>query len=176
MIKTDDATLVGAHVFTRSGLGAAPFRFLKMFEKTYQAHPDAPRQPGGSCAHCGTAITIHCEIQSADGRKFVVGSTCVEKTGDAGLIRAFRQSPAVRAKARAARAAKDARVCAEWAALISDPLNRAKLEAVTFTHPYSGKPTNRLAALESAWGFCGASGRNRYLKMLKNLCSNLETA
>ena len=74
------------HTFEEAGLGKAPFKFIGVEEKTYQAHPTAPIQPGGICAYCGTPLIECCLIQDTEGKIFIVGSTCVNKTGDRGLI------------------------------------------------------------------------------------------
>lgn len=73
------------HVFEKAGLGQAPFTFTGCSKSEYQAHPDAPVQPGSSCDYCGTAIKIVCHIRSNDGKYFKVGNECVNKTGDVGL-------------------------------------------------------------------------------------------
>lgn len=65
------------HVFTESGLGLAPFRFVDVFDAGKIA---------GTCDHCGAGIRYFCEIRSADGHVARVGSECVFKTGDAGLV------------------------------------------------------------------------------------------
>jgi hypothetical protein len=62
------------HAFEEAGLGKAPFRFVAI-----------ERRPGG-CHYCGTAIYEHCIIVSADEKVFAVGTTCVYKTGDRGLV------------------------------------------------------------------------------------------
>ena len=41
----------------------------------------------GSCDYCGNGIALCCQIRSADGKEFIVGSDCVRKTGDRGLCR-----------------------------------------------------------------------------------------
>lgn len=104
------------HKFERSGLGKAPFRCVGMTEKVYRAAPDAPAQPGGSCDYCGTGIRYCFGIRSSDGRSFIVGSECVNKTGDAGLVvavkremKAHRDSVKVAERAAAAKAWREAR-------------------------------------------------------------------
>lgn len=92
------------HVFEKAGLGKAPFRVVGYEFKTYQACPDAPAQVGGSCEYCWTGIKDTFHIESADGQHFVVGSTCVNKTGDKGLIDATkRQLNAAKAQRTAER-------------------------------------------------------------------------
>jgi hypothetical protein len=59
------------HPFEASGLGLAPFRLLSIVASGLRG-----------CAHCGTGIKVHCHIQSADGRRFIVGSDCVRKVAE----------------------------------------------------------------------------------------------
>lgn len=48
----------------------------------FQAAPDAPKQPGGSCWHCGTAIANCVQLQNVDtGEQVEVGTTCAERVG-----------------------------------------------------------------------------------------------
>lgn len=81
------------HIFEAANLGTAPFTFL--------GHADRGRGNLTGCAYCGTAIRHEFLIAGSDDRKFVVGSECVYKTGDAGLIgvakkaeRAYRNAAA----------------------------------------------------------------------------------
>ena len=75
------------HRFELAGLGKAPFRFTgEVSERTYQACPGAPVQPGSSCDYCGTGIRYEFWVASADGKQFKVGCDCIHKTGDRGLI------------------------------------------------------------------------------------------
>lgn len=71
------------HPFEISGLGKAPFKCLGMRSNKFtpgglMGHLHS--KPGGTCAHCGTGILYEFMIESSDGKKFVVGSSCVEKT------------------------------------------------------------------------------------------------
>lgn len=86
------------HVFEKAGLGTAPFRFCgitvdigphRYVDKSgVMVEVGAPGQPMGTCAYCSTGIAYLHHIKSANGRSFVVGSECVQKTGDRGLIKA----------------------------------------------------------------------------------------
>jgi hypothetical protein len=170
MAKSDNTNEVGLHVFERAGLGKAPFRFIGAQEVFFQATPDAPRQCGGSCDFCGTGIVTFCFIRSADGREFKVGSDCLRKTGDAGLIKSFTTSPDQRRKAADARQAKRVRVTAEWDALWADPATEATLAPLTHTW----KRWNNTMGTEplvthfhTLWKMCGAAGEARLLKALK---------
>lgn len=70
--NTNPATI---HIFEGAGLGAAPFRLTSVTHE------------GGHCQFCNTPIVYRFYLRGADGRTFFVGSDCVMKTGDAGLIR-----------------------------------------------------------------------------------------
>lgn len=83
------------HPFEKSGCGRAPFRFIGYEcrvgpikytdpETGIQMECGAPGQPMGTCDHCGTGIMHCCIIQDADGKRFIVGTSCVAKTKDVG--------------------------------------------------------------------------------------------
>lgn len=99
------------HQFEKAGLGAAPFRCVASYEKTYQACQGAPIQPGGSCDYCAAGIRYVFLIQGADGRKFEVGSSCVEKCAKKGdRVLTEVQAEARRIKREAKRARDLARI------------------------------------------------------------------
>jgi len=166
--RTDDRAQVGLHCFERAGLGKAPFKIVGSYECKFQAFVGAPVQCGGSCDYCGQGIMYAVAIKSADGHTFKVGCDCVARTGDAGLIKAYKSHPDVRAAERAKRKALDDRKAAEWSALVSDPANRDKLMAHRVPN-WKGDYTPWLEQAEFAWARCGASGRARYLKAAKSI-------
>lgn len=168
IVKSDNIAEIGMHTFERAGLGKAPFRCTGFQVKKFQAHPDAPVQPGASCAYCHTGIMQCFEITSRDGKKFEVGCDCVDKTGDRGLIRSYKQHPMVRAANRAKSQARDERVKAEWASLIADETSNALLSSI-FVDAYKGGQETWLAFAIRAWGYCGAAGRGRYLRTAKKI-------
>ena len=73
------------HPFEENNLGLAPFRWIGFEEKVGPIdlgngmQVGAPGQPMGTCQHCGNGIKDCHWIESADGNRFYVGSTCVEK-------------------------------------------------------------------------------------------------
>jgi hypothetical protein len=101
------------HAFEAAGLGEAPFRVVGLETTSDRAALNAEARSagrmyttnlcGGACDYCGTAIFNVYRIESADGRKFKVGSDCVKKTGDAGMIRAVAAAESARRRARAER-------------------------------------------------------------------------
>lgn len=89
----------GIHTFEEAELGKAPFRFVGAEDKSVGTDADGLivigetkdgiktlTKPGGSCDYCGAYIVRFFWIESADGRRFKVGSECVTRTGDRGII------------------------------------------------------------------------------------------
>lgn len=111
-LKTGETKQV--HKFTLAGLGQAPFRFTGMEEKVYVACQGAPEQPAGTCCYCGTGIRYCYHIESADGQKSYVGSDCIHKSDDSGLVKLISKAEAeLRSKKNEkARVAKAARLAA----------------------------------------------------------------
>jgi hypothetical protein len=114
------------HAFELARLGMAPFRCEGVVEipspSLAEANPSAYNAalaalpPGigcGTCAFCGHPLRYNYIIESADGHRFVVGSECVNKTGDAGLVNMVK-----REKRRAAREKKEAARRVKWEATI----------------------------------------------------------
>jgi hypothetical protein len=77
------------HKFTETGLGKAPFHFTGCHENAFKL-PDGTDRAGGSCDHCGTGIRWEFWILSSDGVRSKVGSDCISKAGDKGLINIAR--------------------------------------------------------------------------------------
>lgn len=67
------------HPFERAGLGKSPFRCVGCRENWF-VMGDGSRKPGGTCNYCGTGILNEYVIKSSDGKSFVVGCDCVQKT------------------------------------------------------------------------------------------------
>ena len=76
------------HCFEQKGLGLAPFTYLYCTEGK------------SSCQYCSTSIRYKFYIRSADGKEFFVGSDCVMKTGDAGLISTVKKAKSQLDKAK----------------------------------------------------------------------------
>lgn len=102
--------MTALHCFEKANLGTYPFRCVGVTYQTFRAAPDAPLQPGACCDYCGTGIMYVYAVVGADGRKFKVGSDCIARTGDAGLIRERKVQTRVLATERKAqqRAARTA--------------------------------------------------------------------
>lgn len=144
MEKAIDTT---THVFEQAGLGRAPFRFVG-FEDTASGADqngmvrrsvgglETITKPGGSCDYCGNYITQYCWIKSKDGKRFKVGTSCVEKAGDKGL---FNKAKRVAGKVRRAKAKvrEEARIEAAIAAFVAEGSEvRAWLEQFPSPHAY----------------------------------------
>jgi hypothetical protein len=146
---------IKVHVFERAGLGKAPYTFKGAGREIFQAipgDPSCPIQPGTSCDYCGQGIMDVFHLASADGRRFKVGSDCINRAGDRGLKRAI--APAIR---KAQHARDDARVAKAAAEL--DGVREA-LRAQP--HPYlfmAAKGSTLLDFVEWNLGHAGRSGK-----------------
>lgn len=147
MFKTDNKDTVGAHIFEQYKLGKAPFKYRGCFVN------DKPT----SCAFCLTTIT-HCVlVESSDGKRFVVGSTCIKNAGDEGIIRAFKTDPAERKRKREMRHAREAKRIAKIEAYMNE--HQGVLEAT----PNKDRDGESLwDAYEWIMGQCGNSGKLRH--------------
>ena len=130
------------HKFEKAGLGKAPFFYAGYRKEAFKASPDSPEQPAGSCKFCGMALIHVFSVRSSDGKTFDVGCDCIEKVGDAGLVKiAKTQMSEIQKATRRAynekRRLKEAqRAAAALAAVKSDPAIRAELTAQPHPHPY----------------------------------------
>jgi len=170
--KTDNPEHVGKHRFELAGLGKAPFTFTGMSENVI-THADGSSQAGGCCDYCFTGIRYECHCQSSDGRRFKVGCDCIAKVGDEGLLRAYKNSPELRAHKRKLAAAKDAKVTAEIAELIM--ANKGAWSTQPHSRGFKDRKTGALLTLldEVNWyaQHCGASGRASTLKWLRRIAT-----
>lgn len=128
------------HKFEAAGLGLAPFRFTRMYEKTYQCHPTAPVQAAGICDYCGMCIRYCFEVESADKKKFITGCDCIHKVGDAGLTKQISKAErelrdAKNKKAREAKAARMAKAAEEAKAKCEEYLKANAGKLAELPHP-----------------------------------------
>ena len=124
------------HVFEQAGLGRAPFRFVGMEHTAAEANADGMvkytdaagiemwTKPGGTCAYCGNYIVNFCWIEDADGKRFKVGSECVNKTGDKGVVNEVKRA-VNKARTKARRAREATRIAECKAALETDTVRAA---------------------------------------------------
>lgn len=172
-MKTENPLNVGKHAFTVAGLGDAPFRYTGMSENVFKAGDTT--KAGGSCDYCGTGIRYEFHIISADGKRSKVGCDCIAKVGDAGLMRAYKQSAEFRKMQRDKRQAKGAsarETCNALVAAHRDAL-MAQPHPYGFTNRQTGAPLTMLDSVQWMLSNCGTSGITRYARTLADLCAKL---
>lgn len=168
------------HKFEQAGLGKAPFRFVGVEERRgpireldKNGQPTgveygAPGQPMGTCDYCGQGIAICCTIVSADGKRFIVGSDCVAKTGDAGLRTV---KTAVNKLAREKTVARERQRIGDMRdRLTMDDELRAKLSAIP--HPQDWRAEKGETLLDSVeWMMerAGHSGRMKTVRCIERV-------
>ena len=170
------------HKFEIAGLGQAPFQFIGMTESRgpiRHANPDgtvteigAPGQPMGTCAYCGQGIAYLCAIRSADGRTFVVGSDCVLKVGDKGLVNTVK-----REVNRTKRAKQVARETARIDTAVSVfEITRSRFEALPhprgFTDRSTGAPLTLADQVDWMLANSGHSGKLRTARLIERTMKN----
>lgn len=168
------------HQFEAAGLGVAPFRYVgfrerrgpeKILDKNGVWHGEecgSPGQPMGTCKFCGQCIAICCEIVSADGKRFIVGSDCVEKTGDAGLRKVKTE---VAKYKREQSLAKERVRIAQLNLRLSSDMNLRKLLA-SKPHPQKWRRDEGESLLDSVEWFmdnAGHSGKIKTARMVSRL-------
>ncbi len=170
MPKTDNPSEVGVHLFQRAGLGQAPYRYLGTSENRFN-NGDGTTKPGGTCQYCGTGILHEFHLRSKDGKEFKVGSDCIARAGDNGILAQYRKSPEYRKAQRDKRQTKAVAVFQELEALL--PILKPALLAVPHSRGFQNRTTGEpLTAWDEAeWMFknAGAAGRATLLKTLKQI-------
>lgn len=113
------------HVFEAAGLGHGPFTLSHVTGE------------GGCCEFCGTSIVWRFYIKGIDGSTFFVGSDCVMKTGDAGLMR--KVDAEVKKRQNDARKVRENAKIQTLQAMLNDESVKAKLGALPHPTPYLAK-------------------------------------
>lgn len=151
------------HKFEAAGCGVAPFRVVGVEtrvgplrirdEKTgVEMMVGSPGQPMGMCDFCGECLVECWIIQGADGKKFIVGSTCVGKAGDEGLRRGMAPH-----KRKLKHERDDKRIAAAVELLWDDAQVREALKAQA--HPNGREFETLLDWCEFQVGNAGRSGK-----------------
>jgi hypothetical protein len=167
------------HPFERAGLGQAPFRLVGVRDTAAGAGVDGLVRvgttadgfdllttPGGTCAYCGTSIVVLCDVASADGQRFHVGTDCAEKACGPKLVAAVKS--ATLKLDRAKRQARAASKLETLNALLADEAVQAKL--ATLPHPTAWRAAAGGTLLDYAvWmsQAAGAAGIAKLLKLIK---------
>ena len=131
------ASKPAVHPFQAAGLGQSPFKCVGCIDRG---------RAEGKCNYCGHAIRYEFEIVSADGKKHVVGSDCIELVrGDVIGFKHFgRELHEKKAKAAAERKiAKLAAAAAEYRA--NHPDVTAWLEANRLKSSFAGSLMDAIA-------------------------------
>ncbi len=153
------------HKFEQAGLGLAPYKVTGWDREVYKASPDAPIQPGGTCDYCGQGIMYVFNIESSDGKRFDVGSDCVLKSGEAGIVNMWFVKDEVKIHKAEMRRAKDRTTIAQGNILLRE--NRDML--ATTPHPHGFE--NKTLADYADWMFktAGITGQVKTAKLIKNI-------
>ena len=131
---------------------------------------------GGSCDHCGTAIWDVYTIEAANGCRFKVGSTCVEKAAREAADKTLLtdHAKAARKAARGKRAAKADKVQAELTALLADESVRSVLAAIPSAEEWrAARGETLLTRCDWMAANAGATGRAATVKAIKAVLAAL---
>jgi len=174
-MKTDNTANVGKHAFEIAGLGLAPFKFVGASEN-FITYPDGTTKAAGTCDYCGTGIRLECRIVSADHKESVVGCNCIEKVGDTGVLKAYKQSPEFRAHKRKLTQLKDAIVQVEINALLAElsPHFAAQPHPYGYTDRSTKLPLTYLDFVKFGMGMSGIAGRKTWVKFLRTKVCGLD--
>lgn len=159
------------HRFEKAGLGKAPFRIIGHEEKRGPIDlgngmtTGSPGQPMGTCDFCGTGIMDCFRIASSDGKTFIVGSVCVGKTGDKGLIKIVKTE--ISRKRTAQRHAREAEKMIVLQAKLADPVIREALSTVP--HPLHWRQAKGDTLLDWAEWMMANSGNSGKMTVLRAL-------
>jgi hypothetical protein len=133
---------IKVHPFARS-LGPPPYSFqgygqvvISESRGAFYAGPSIERG-AGTCAHCGTAITIVCVVRTGEGRQFGVGTDCVLKVGmpvqEMTKIQLAKKQ-LDRVKRAEAKKKREIKLYAQVQELVTK--NNLALQALPHPHPY----------------------------------------
>lgn len=144
------------HTFEEAGLGKAPFKCIA----DYWSHDQR------ACDYCGTCIHQIFVIKSADARTFIVGSVCVFKTEDRGLIDIVRRAlEARRIKQQHERA--DARIEAALKLLTNENVQHS-LKSLPHPNEFlAGRGRSLFDYIDYLLEHAGRAGRLRAAKIIE---------
>ena len=173
------------HAFEKAGLGLAPFNYIgcehrvgpiKWVENGITHESGSPGQPMGTCDYCGQGIAYCCIIKSSDKKTFIVGTTCVGKTHDAGLINEVKRE-ATRMKTENRKAAEKVR--------ISDGMGVYEANRTLFASlPHSrgfkdfktGEPMTMMDEFDWMYKNAGNAGKLRITRKIEKIVKKAESS
>jgi hypothetical protein len=141
------------HIFQAAGLGVGPFKLHHVSGE------------GGKCQYCGTPILWRFYLNGIDGSTFFVGSDCVMKTGDAGLMKIV-DAEVKRRMAEARHAREDAKLAAVKESM-KDANVLAKL--ATLPHPNAYYARNGKTLADYASWIVKYGGKTAMLNLSKTI-------
>lgn len=170
------------HKFEAAGCGIAPFRIVNVEIRTgpiksvvdfgngpVEVEVGSPGQPMGCCDYCGQGIAECWIIQDANGKRFMVGSSCVAKTGDAGLKK--QQAPH---KTKLRHARDDARIAAAEK-LFEREAVRALLATRPHANEYRASLGDSLAdSVEWSLAHAGRAGKIKAARVIESAAKHLK--
>ncbi len=146
------------HLFEAAGLGKGPFKLHSVTAE------------GGHCQYCSTPIVFRFYLMGRDGSVFFVGSDCVMKTGDAGLMKVVEMEVKKRQKEL-----REKREAAKMAA-IKDSLSRQEVQDRLAAQPHpnrffakNGKTMKDYVAYIMRYG-----GKTAQLKLAKDILQPIQ--
>ena len=143
------------HVFEAANLGKGPF---KLHHVTGE---------GGNCQFCNTSIVWRFYIKGQDEGMFFVGSDCVMKTGDAGLMKKVQAE--VKARQNEARAKRENEKLALLDKLMADPAVQAKLSKAHPNRYYASQGKTMLDYYRWTLSYASKSAKLAALKAIQSL-------
>jgi hypothetical protein len=168
------------HIFEEAGLGHAPYKFMglyslpspliaetnpDMYNLMLEEIPHTTLGGAGTCSYCGMPIMNLYIIQSLDKETFFVGSECVLKTGDKGLINL--------AKRAANEVVTDKRHSKESIAIevLRSALNEKEVQEYldTLPHPKGWEGQTFMDYADWMFRHSGNAGKMKLLKELNKL-------
>lgn len=178
MCNANETTI---HKFEEAGCGIAPFRIIGVEIRTGPIKQvdengnftgveiGAPGQPMGCCEYCGQGIAECWIIEDANGHRFMVGSTCVDKTGDAGLKK--QKNPH---KRKLKHDRDDARIGAAVALLSRDDVREAMSKLPHTNEHWAAKGETFFNEVEWFFKNAGRSGKVKAARKVEKFVKELD--
>jgi len=169
------------HVFETAELGTAPFRCVAIEDTSIGADENGMihigggqmTKPGGSCDYCGNGIVTFCWIVSKDKKRFKVGTTCVNKTGDAGLKKVVAKHISAKRKVARVKAVARQEIRIEAAKITLEEL-KGYFSNIESVHDWKAeKGETRYDDLIWMFKNSGHSGRYRVTRFIEKVAADL---